>query len=160
MRRPLLLRFLLGIIVGIIIAIPFSEFAFRWQGNTTSRPPKTILLKIPAGTAEKVGQGKNVLPTDLTFVAGDILLVENQDSVIHTLGPLVIPAGSSARLALSHTGSLSYTCSFQPTKYQGLDILEPLSLGTRVEGILISGIPMGLLIALYSLVIRPLKKAM
>ncbi len=158
MQKPLLLRILFGMIVGLLMAIPFSEFAFRWQGNTTSRPPKTVVLDIPPGTAEEVGQGKTVIPESMTFVAGDVLLVQNRDSVLHTLGPLVIPPGSSATLPLNNVGNLSVICSFEPTNYLGLDIFEPLTLSTRLQGIFISGIPMGVLFTLYSLVLRPLKK--
>lgn len=158
MRKALLTRFLLCIAIGVLLAIPFTELAFRWQGNNISRPPKTIELNIPAGAAANVGQGKSILPQDYVFVVGDVLLVHNYDSVVHTLGPLVIPPGSSASLDLNHIGNLSYVCSFQPTKYLGLTVQQPLTLGTRLEGIAIAGIPLGLLIGLYSLILRPLKR--
>jgi len=157
-RKALLIRFLLGILGGVLLAIPFSELAFRWQGNTISRPPKTVELNIPAGAAAQIGAGKSVLPQDFVFVVGDVLLVHNYDSVVHTLGPLVIPPGSSASLALNHLGNLSYVCSFQPTKYLGLTVQEPLTIGTRLEGIAIAGIPLGMLFALYSLIVRPVKR--
>ena len=159
MRRALLIRFLIGIAAGLLIAIPLSELGFYVQGNNTSRPPKTIILDIPPGTFAKVAQGVNVLPQDMTFVLGDTLVVTNRDSVAHTLGPLFIPAGSSASLILNHIGNLSYVCSFQPTKYQGLDVQDALTLTTRLEGIIIAGFPLGMLFALYSLILRPLKKS-
>ena len=158
MRKALLIRFLICIAVGILIAIPVSELGFSMQGNVTSRPAKTIVLDIPAGTSAKVAQGTSVLPQDLNFVLGDTLVVHNQDSVAHTLGPLFIPAGSSASLTLNQIGNLSYVCSFQPTKYQGLNVVDALTLAVRLEGILIAGIPLGILVALYSLILRPLKK--
>jgi hypothetical protein len=157
-RTALLVRFLICIAAGILIAIPLSELGFYLQGNLTSRPPKTIILNIPPGTSARVAQGAVVLPQDLTFVLGDTLLVHNQDSVAHTLGPLFIPSGSSASLTLDHVGNLSYVCSFQPTKYQGLSVQDSLTLFTRLEGIFIAGIPLGILAALYSLILRPLKK--
>ena len=159
MRKALLFRFLIGITVGILIAIPLSELAFFWQGNTSSRPAKTIVLDIPPGTSARVAQGTSVLPQDMVFVLGDKLVVHNRDSVAHTLGPLFIPPGSSSSLTLDHIGNLSYVCSFQPTKYEGLDVQEALTLVTRLEGILVAGIPFGMLIALYSLILRPLKKS-
>lgn len=158
MRRALVLRFLLGIGIGLLLAIPFTELAFRFQGSTTSRSPRTVELTIPAGTSTKVDAGQSVLPQDFSFVVGDVLLVHNQDSVVHTLGPLVIPPERSASLAMSRLGNLSYVCSFEPTKYLGLSVQAPLTLSTRLEGIAIAGIPMGMLISLYSLIIRPLKR--
>jgi hypothetical protein len=156
--KALLIRFVICIVVGILIAIPLSELGFTMQGNTSSRPPKSIVLDIPAGTSAKVAQGLSVLPQDLTFVLGDTLVVNNHDSVTHTLGPLFIPAGSTASLSLNHVGNLSYVCSFQPTKYQGLDVQDALTLTTRFTGIFIAGFPLGILFALYSLILRPLKK--
>jgi hypothetical protein len=157
-QKALLIRFLICIAAGILIAIPLSELGFYMQGNNTSRPPKTIVLDIPPDTSARVAQGTSVLPQDLTFVLGDILVVNNRDFVAHSLGPLFIPAGSSASLTLNHIGNLSYVCSFQPTKYQGLDVQEALTLTTRLEGIIIAGFPLGILFALYSLILRPLKK--
>jgi hypothetical protein len=158
MRKALLLRFLFGLVVGILVAIPFTELTFRWQGNNTSRPPKTVEIDIPAGAHEKVDAGQSVLPQDIFFVVGDVLLVRNHDSVVHTLGPLVIPPQSSATMSLNKLGDLSFVCSFQPTKYEGLNVTAPLTLGTRLEGIIIAGFPLGMLVALYSLILRPLKK--
>ena len=96
MRKALLTRFLIAITIGILIAIPLSELGFL-QGNITRRPPKTIVLDIPPGTSSRVAQGTSVLPQDMTFVLGDTLQVNNRDSVAHTLGPLFIPSGSSAK---------------------------------------------------------------
>lgn len=157
-RKALVIRFLICIAAGILIAIPFSELAFYWQGHTTSRSPKTIVVDIPAGTSAKVAGGASVLPQDMLFVLGDTLVVNNLDSVAHTLGPLFIPPGGSASLVLKQIGNLSYVCSFQPTNYEGLTITEALTLVTRAEGIIIAGVPLGILIALYSLILRPLKK--
>ena len=159
MLKAVLIRFLICIAAGILIAIPLSELGFILQGNTTSRPAKTITLDIPPGTSAKVAQGAKVLPQDITFVLGDTLVVNNRDSVAHTLGPLFIPPGSSASLTLNRIGNQSYVCSFQPTKYEGLTVQEALTLTTRLEGILIAGIPLGMLFALYSLILRPLKKS-
>ncbi len=159
MRKALLIRFLIAITIGILIAIPLSELGFALQGNITSRPPKTIVLDIPPGTSASVAQGTSVLPQDMTFVLGDTLLVHNRDSVAHILGPLFIPSGSSASLSLNHIGNLSYVCSFQPTKYLGLNVQDSLTLATRMEGIFIAGFPLGILFALYSLIVRPLKKS-
>jgi hypothetical protein len=45
-------------------------------------------------------------------------------------------------------------CSFQTDKYFGLDVHEPVTLGTRVVGILTAGLPLGILIALYAVFAR------
>jgi len=158
MRTALLVRFLLTIAAGLLLATVFSEVAFGLQRNTVSRPPRTVELVIPAGTSDQVARGTSSIPQDLVIVAGDTLLVRNQDTVAHTLGPLYIPSGSSASLRLGQAGSLSYACSFEPSKYFGLTVQEALTLGVRLEGIIVAGVPLGILIGLYSLIVRPLKK--
>jgi hypothetical protein len=158
-RKALLIRFLICIAAGLLFAIPLSELGFYWQGNTTSRPPKTVEFDIPLGTSAKVAQGASVVPQNMIFVLGDTLVVNNHDAVSHTLGPLFIPPGGSASMKLDNIGDLSYVCSFQPTQYQGLEVQAPLTLATRLEGIFIAGIPLGILVALYSLILRPLKKS-
>lgn len=151
-------RTLLSLLAGFIFGAAISELTFLFLKDT-ARAPQKVLLVIPAGTAERVARGEQPpsIPESMTFVVGDVLIVKNEDSVNHQLGPLWIPAGSSASLPLDAVESYSYSCSFQPGKYLGLDVYEPLTLGTRLYGILFAGLPMGGLIALYSL-IAPMKK--
>ena len=85
----------------------------------------------------------------MTFVVGDTLEVVNQDKVDHQIGPLWIPSGTSASLALGSPENLAYECSFQAGNYIGLDIRQPLTLFTRIYGILFAGIPMGILLSIY-----------
>jgi hypothetical protein len=94
----------------------------------------------------------------MLFVVGDVLVVKNEDKVDHKLGPLWIPAGASAQLALGDVQSLAFECSFQPNNYFGLDVHDPLTISTRLFGILFAGVPMSVLIALYTFVIPEKKK--
>jgi hypothetical protein len=157
LRKDLILRILFFLVIGVVAAGIISEVSFRLQGETISRDPQTITLVIPPGTSEKVAQGQNVLPAGQVFMEGDTLQVTNEDSVTQTLGPLVIPPGSSASMKLDQVGTISYTCSFQPTKYYGIDVQQGLSIGMRLEAALLAGLPLGMLLGLYSLLIKPLK---
>jgi hypothetical protein len=117
---------------------------------------------IPFGTADLLSTGKASpeIPEGITFVVGDVLTVENQDVVDHQLGPFFIPKGASAKLSFTKPENLAYACTFTPEKYLGLEVKPPLTIATRVTGILSAGIPLGTLIALYVVfAIRPgLKK--
>jgi hypothetical protein len=93
----------------------------------------------------------------MTFVVGDRLVVNNEDAVAHKLGPLWIPAASTAELSLDQEESLAFECTFQPGNYFGLDVRQPLTTRTRLFGILYVALPMAILIALYSLVLTPKK---
>jgi len=157
MRKIILTRTMISLLVGILIAGIISELSYQLIGDKTSRAAKVVELVIPAGTGAKVALGESVMPKEQNFVVGDTLVVNNQDTVAHVLGPVFIPAGSSASLKLARLENISYTCSFQPTKVFGLNVNEALTIDTRIQGILLSGLPMGFLLALYSLVAWPLK---
>jgi len=158
-RNIFIKRLLISLLLGLVFGVAISEIPFIFL-RETARPPKEIVLTIPEGTAKQVARGEQPpsLPTDMTFVVGDMLVVKNDDVVDHKLGPLWIPSKSSAQLPLGQVANLAFECSFQPTKYFGLDVQEPLTLSTRVAGILLSGLPMGILIALYTTMLMPEKK--
>lgn len=152
-------RILLSIGLGLLIGGLISEVPFLFL-RETARMPREIVLTIPAGTADQVARGEQPpsLPQNMTFVVGDTLVVKNADSADHKLGPLWIPANSSAQLSLDQEESLAYECSFQPGNYFGLDVREPLTPATRIYGIMYVGFPLAILIALYSFIMPPKKK--
>jgi len=152
-------RIVLSILLGLLIGVTVSEVPFLFL-RETARPPREIVLTIPAGTSAQVARGEQPpsIPENMTFVVGDTLVVTNEDSVDHKLGPLWIPANSSAQLSLDQEENLAYECSFQPGKYLGLDVRQPLTPRTRLYGIFYVAVPMMILIALYSFVLTPKKK--
>ncbi len=155
LRKRILIASLLGLLFGIVV----SEVSFLWL-RQYDRSPQRIELTIPAGTADKIAQGEAPpgIPADMGFVLGDTLVVINQDIVAHQLGPLWIPAVSTASLRLEQEGNLAYQCSFEPTHYFGLDVRASVTTSTRIVGILEAAIPMSFLILLYGFLVWPLKK--
>jgi hypothetical protein len=152
-------RILFSIVFGLLIGVIVSEIPFLFL-RETARAPREIVLTIPAGTSDQIARGEQPpsIPENMTFVVGDRLVVKNEDAVDHKLGPLWIPANSSAQLSLETEENLAYECSFQPGKYFGLDVRQPLTPRTRLFGIFYVALPMMILIALYSLVVMPQKK--
>lgn len=152
-------RILISLLAGLLLGAAIGEISFLFL-RETARPPEEIVLTIPTGTAEQVSRGVQPpsIPSNMIFVVGDTLIVNNQDTVDHKLGPLWIPANSSAQLSLDQEESFAYECTFQTGSYFGLDVREPLTLSTRLYGILYAGLPIAILIALYSFVI-PVKKS-
>jgi hypothetical protein len=147
---------------GILIAAILAEAAFRYIGTAADRGPQRIELIIPAGTSDRVARGEALpgLPDPMVFVVGDTLVVKNQDSTAHQLGPLWVPAGSSASLSFDQAQNFAFACSFIPGNYLGLDVKEPLTLSTRIVGILSAGIPLGMLLSLYIVfAVLPARKA-
>ena len=158
-RNSVIKRILLSVLFGLLVGVMVSEVPFLFL-QETARPPREVVLTIPAGTSEQIARGEQppTIPENMMFVVGDRLVVKNEDSADHKLGPLWIPANSSAQLALDQEESLAYECSFQPGKYFGLDVREPLTPRTRLFGIIYVALPMAILFALYSLVVTPKKK--
>ena len=158
-RQQVLKRIGISLLVGLLLGAAISEVPFLFL-RETARPPEEITLVIPNGTSEQVARGEQPpsIPENMAFVVGDTLVIRNEDIVDHKLGQLWIPANSSAQLSLDQEQNFAYECSFQPGNYFGLDVNEPLTLGTRLYGILYAGIPLGVLIALYALVMPAKKK--
>ncbi len=146
----------LGLLLGLVI----NEITFFFLGES-SRGPQVVELVIPPGTSEMIKRGEQPpsLPAAMSFVLGDVLLIRNEDHVDHQLGPLWIPAQREARLSLTTTGAFSSNCSFQPNSTLNMEVREPLTLWMRLQGVLMSGIPLGILFALYAPVLQLLRKA-
>jgi hypothetical protein len=159
MKSSALKRIIISILLGILVATITTEVAYQVL-KRENREPQQIELVIPAGTAQKIaeGQAPPSLPEDMNFVVGDTLVVVNQDEVDHQLGPLWIPSGTSASLNLDMEENYILECSFQPTKVFGIDVLQPVTLGTRLTGILFAGFPLGALFAVYSVLVGSGKK--
>lgn len=157
--KTVIKRILFSLLLGLLLGVILNEVTFLFL-RETARAPKVVELVIPNGTAERVSRGEAppTIPDSMTFVIGDTLLVKNDDKADHELGPLWIPSGSSASLSLDTVQAYTYSCSFQPGKFFGLDVHEALTLSTRIYGILFSGIPLGGLIALYALIMPAKKK--
>lgn len=158
MLRMHINRFLLLAIVATIVAVVFNEVAFRLQAEESDRAPRRITFVIPQGTAERVRSGDPVqlFPEEMIFVVGDELQVTNQDVEPHQLGPVFVPAGTSASLLLEKAARLSYDCSFQSSRYLGLDVRPATTLGTRIIGLLLTAPTLAVLLYLYSLAARPI----
>ncbi len=149
-----------SMLIGLVIGVLVSEVSFDLLNDGSTRVPKLVALDIPLGTAGRVarGQADPSLPNSMLFVVGDTLLVRNHDSVAHQLGPLFIPAGTSASMNLADEAGYHLLCSFEPSKYLQLTVLPPLTVTTRIVGILEAGLNLGFLIAVYAVFAIPRKK--
>ena len=150
MRSSIIKRVVISMLLGVFLAAITTEVAYQVL-KRENRAPQRIELVIPSGTAQNIANGEAPpsIPEDMNFVVGDTLVVVNQDSVAHQLGPLWIPAGTSASMNLDTEQNYVLQCSFQPTKFLGIDVLQPVTLATRLTGILF---------AVYSVLFVPGKK--
>ncbi|MCC6298244.1 MAG: hypothetical protein IT314_03020 [Anaerolineales bacterium] len=151
-------RIILSLVIGMLFGVAVTEIPI-FLLYKTARAPEEIVLVIPKGTAEQVERGEQppAIPQNMTFVAGDVLTVRNEDGVDHRLGEMWVPANSSASLSLDQPADLLFECSFQPDAVFGIDVRKPLTLTTHVLGIIGPGISLGIILALYSLAL-PIEK--
>jgi hypothetical protein len=159
--RPYLARLAVVLLACTAAVFLFNEGMYLMQREIKDRPPKTIQLVIPAGTAERVAAGEKTpsLPEEMTFVVGDVLEVINQDSADHEIGPVWVPAGSTGSMVMDKADRLAYTCSFQPDNYLGVDVIKPTSLFTRLVALFLAAPTVTALVYIYSLALYPIDPA-
>lgn len=154
-------RFLITLALSIAAVWLISEIGIRFQDENAVRAPQTIELVIPEGTAAQVAAGETPpeIPAEMNFVLGDVLLLRNEDSVAHTLGPLYAPAKGSASMPLTEADHFALACSFNTTQYLGLNVRPPTTLRTRLLGIAFAAPPTAAILFVYSLIVFPVKPA-
>lgn len=158
--KKAMVRLLVLTIFSFTVVFIFSEISFYFQRQPGDRAPEVIELYIPEGTAQLVQSGQKItsIPDEMNFVVGDTLVIHNRDVVQHQLGPLFIPANSSASLTMDTPDSHAYTCSFQQTKFMGLEVSVPTTIWTRMQGLLLAAPSTAIFLFVYSLNIVPLEK--
>ena len=159
--RPYILRAIVILAISTVIALAINEGVYFFQREDYDRGPQTVKILIPEGTADKVAQGDELptLPESMVFVVGDVIEVKNEDVVDHQLGPIWVPPGTTGSLVLEEANKFSYTCSFSPTNYFGLDVRQPTTLATRLTGLMISAPSMAVFLFIYSFLVFPIKPA-
>jgi hypothetical protein len=159
--RPYLIRLALVMAISLVFALVFNEITYLISKDPTDRAPKTISLVIPAGTAQRIASGNElrIFPDEITFVVGDLLEVLNEDSEPHQMGPVFVPPGATGSMVLDQAKKMSVTCSFQSSRYLGLDIRPATTLGTRIAGLFVTAPTLAALLFLYSLAAYPIKPA-
>jgi len=153
LKRLLIASVLAAIFVGAI-----NEGAHLLFKEDTDRAPRIVEIDIPRGTAQRVEDGQEIpsIPEEMVFVVGDTLKVNNHDRVDHELGPLYIPAGSSASLLMEEANKYVLGCSFQPSQYLGFDVRSRTTTQSRLEAFALATPPTAMFFFVYSLLIYPL----
>jgi hypothetical protein len=153
------LRFIIIFILSMGVIWIFSEGTHWLLREDYDRNPQVVELVVPLGAAQRVAAGEPVpsIPDEMIFVVGDTLTVKNEDSVDHELGPLWVPAGSSASLVLDQPRKFMYTCSFQDSRYLGIDVRQPTTWTTRITALAVASPATAIFIFVYSLLVWPIK---
>jgi len=147
--REWLVPFLAGpLLIGVFSLLSW----FIFTGGVT-RGPMRIEFVIPAGAAGRIAAGEALpgIPAKAVFVAGDVLVLRNEDEANHQFGPFWIPAGTALTIPLERPSTLNYLCTIHPSGAIGLEVLPRHSLLLTLVPAFLLGVPLG---AVVSIVVR------
>jgi hypothetical protein len=152
-------RIAASLVLGLGLGLAFYLGAQLFAGDLDGQAPQRIELIVPRGTAARIAEGSAppAIPDDLEFVVGDTLVVHNEDEVSHQLGPIWVPAGGVGQLTIRQAATYAYACSFRREGTIDLRVRPQASIAAQSLAVLIAGLPIGILIGLYSLVLWPLR---
>jgi hypothetical protein len=125
-----------------------------------SREPTAHTIEIPPGSWQLIEQGENPLeiPPTWTFYADDTLVLDNRDSVPHTLGNWVVPPNTIQAFELQPAYGGIFACSLHPSGAITLNIQpRDYDFGLIAFPTFGFGIAVGLVIVIGLNVTRALK---
>lgn len=125
-RRPAAIAAGAGLVIALA-ALVWAAFA------PLPATGGALTFVIPPGTAArlKAGEAFNVLPTPVHLTVGvrDVLVITNDDSVIHQVGPIILGSRQTYRIPFRNPGRFQYACSLHATGTLTLIIAPPPAVG-------------------------------
>lgn len=120
----------LAAVAGLAIAlatIAWAAFAPLPEGT------HALTFVIPPGTAArlKAGEAFSVLPSPIHLTVGvrDVLVLTNDDDVIHQVGPIILGSRQTYRIPFRRPGRFQYACSLHAAGTLALVIDPPPAAG-------------------------------
>ena len=117
----------LAVLAIVLGATTWAAFAPLPEGS------HALTFVIPPGTAArlKAGEPFNVLPSPIHLTVGvrDVLVLTNDDDVIHQVGPIILGSRQTYRIPFRRPGTLKYNCSLHTAGTLTLVIEPPPAAG-------------------------------
>jgi predicted pyridoxine 5'-phosphate oxidase superfamily flavin-nucleotide-binding protein len=80
---------------------------------------RELTFVIPPGTAARLKEGTplTVLPSPIQLTVGvrDVLVITNDDEVVHQVGPIILGPRQTYRIPFRRPGRFQYACSLHAT---------------------------------------------
>ncbi|RIK08324.1 MAG: hypothetical protein DCC49_08950 [Acidobacteria bacterium] len=97
------------VVLFIVLLTPADEKTSQSTGRIHS-------FVVPAGTGERLDRGEviEIVPRTLDVKVGDTLIIRNEDSRTHTVGPVVVRAGETAEQNFTRAGVVEGECTVHP----------------------------------------------
>lgn len=99
-----------------VIAVLFIVLLAPREKQESEQIGRTHSFVVPAGTGERLDRGDKIeiVPRTLEVKVGDSLIIRNEDSRTHTVGPVVVRAGESAEQNFTRPGVVEGECTVHP----------------------------------------------
>lgn len=159
MPSPDLVRhWALSIAAGLAIGGFLAGASWLALSEGPVRAPEQVLVTIPAGTAKRIAAGGAApgIPSSVRLVAGDTLVLRNEDAVSHTIGGTTVAPGATLRVPLAAADRGTFLCTFHPGGTIGLDVRDRPEPWSIVPAVILLGLPIGIVIGAVSRVMRTL----
>lgn len=103
------------VLLFIVLLAPDGQRASK-PSEPSKQGGRTHSFVVPAGTGERLDRGENVeiVPRTLEVKVGDSLVIRNEDSRTHTVGPVVVRAGETAEQNFTRPGVVEGECTVHP----------------------------------------------
>jgi hypothetical protein len=112
------------------LAIGLAVAAYR--GAVLHEELRQYVIVIPAGTAERLAAGDetNAPPHSFELVLGvrDVLVIKNEDSVWHQVGPYRVAPGHTLQQRFSRPGTIQAACTITSSQQVEIVVRERRSL--------------------------------
>lgn len=110
-----------------LAAIAWAAFAPLPAGS------HALTFVIPPGTAARIkaGEAWSVLPSPIHLTVGvrDVLVLTNDDDVVHQVGPIILGSRQTYRIPFRKPGRFQYACSLHAAGTLALVIDPPPAAG-------------------------------
>jgi hypothetical protein len=118
------------VVAGLGLTLLLAMVAVLTMGGGSKEPPaagSTYGVVIPAGTGKRIASGFHLylIPEDLQLHVGDSLVVVNQDSQVHEVGPFFVRPGETMRHTFTEPGRFVGACTFHPAGEVAIEVFPP-----------------------------------
>ncbi|HUP74483.1 MAG TPA: hypothetical protein VM282_15675 [Acidimicrobiales bacterium] len=106
-------RRLVLVALGALVVLGAGALALVMTRDSALPPGVDHQFVVPAGTAATLDAGGSVdiLPRDLEVRVGDRIVVANEDTLTHAVGPWTVPAGDTFAFRFKAVGRYDSHCS-------------------------------------------------
>jgi len=118
------------VVAGVGLALLLASVAFVVVGQGASgstaatAEPSTYGVVIPKGTGKRIASGFHLflIPADLQLHVGDSLVVVNDDTQVHQVGPFFVRPGETMTHTFVEPGRFVGACTFHPAGQVAIEV--------------------------------------